>query len=106
MLYFSEKYINSEIVTKDMLHQFMTTEVKLGKKGQITIPKVIRDEDNLQEDDVFTVTHMPGGDIILSQQKVEKDPIDRLLEFLETQPRINAREAWEEIKEERKRERS
>lgn len=89
-----------------MMHQFMTDKVFLGKKGQITIPKKIRDEDGLKEDDAFIVTHMPGGDIILSRQEAEKDPIDRLLEFLETQPRINAREAWEEIKEERKRERS
>lgn len=89
-----------------MIHKFMTTEVKLGKKGQITIPKVIRDEDGFQENDVFSVMHTAGGDIILTKREGEKDPIDRLLEFLEKQPKINAREIWKEIKEERKRERS
>ena len=51
-----------------MIHELFKEKVKLGKKGQITIPKCIRDEDNLKEDDVFIVQHMPGGDIILSKQ--------------------------------------
>lgn len=83
----------------------MTDKVKLGKKGQITIPKWIRDEDSFQEDDVFIVTHTPGGDTILRKQTT-KTPEDIMLEVIEKMPRFNWREAWKEVEAERARERS
>ncbi len=53
----------------EQVHVFMIGKVKLGKKGQITIPKKIRDEDNLKEDDVFIVKHMPSGTTMLEKQR-------------------------------------
>ncbi len=88
-----------------MIHQYLTTEAKLGKKGQITIPKKIREGENLQEDDVFIVTHAPGGDIVLHKKRVV-DGVDMMLKAIEQAPKFDWRQAWEEIKAERKRERS
>lgn len=84
-----------------MVHQFFFEKVKLGKKGQVTIPKNIRDEDQLKEDDVFIIQHAPGGEIILTKQTT-KAPEDLMLEAIMRSPRINAKEAWKEIRKERK----
>ena len=84
---------------------FMTDEVKIGKKGQITIPKKIRDMDKLNESDVLTLKRMPGGSMILEKQKI-KTPEDRLIEIVKKVPRFGWKKAWEEVKAERKLERS
>ncbi|MBI2142532.1 AbrB/MazE/SpoVT family DNA-binding domain-containing protein [Candidatus Woesearchaeota archaeon] len=60
-------------------HTFIVDKAKLGKKGQLTIPKKIRDEDGLQENDEFIVMHMPGGDITL-QKKRKRSPEDMMLQ--------------------------
>ena len=84
-----------------MVHQYFNETVKLGKKGQITIPKKIRDEDNLKENDSFTVSHMPGGDIILIK-KTAKTPEDLMIEVIMRAPPFDAKAAWEEVKKERR----
>ena len=89
----------------EQVHTFMTDKVRLGKKGQITIPKKIRDEDKLKEHDTFIVKHMPSGSIILEKQKI-RAPEDLMLEAIARAPKFNADEAWEEVKAERKRERA
>ena len=86
-------------------HSFFSDRVKMGKKGQITIPKRIRDEDGIKEDDTFIVTHTPGGDIIMSRQKVSS-PEDAILEAVQRMPSFDWRGAWSEVQNERKRERS
>lgn len=85
------------------IHAFYTEEVRLGKKGQITIPKKIRDEDELEEDDTFVLTHLPSGEIMLKRADM-KTADDDLFEFLSTAPSIHWRSAWEEVREERRRE--
>ncbi len=77
----------------------------MAKRGQITIPKPIRDEDGLREDDFFIMTHLPGGDILLRKQKL-KQPEDVMLEAIMKAPSFDADKAWQEIKAERRRERS
>ena len=84
------------------VHTFFTDKVKLGKKGQITIPKIIRDEDQLKERDTFIVTHTPGGDIVLRKQHV-KTPEDRMLEAIKRMPKFDFEQAWKEVLEERRR---
>lgn len=86
-------------------HNFITDKVKLGKKGQITIPKKIRDEDGLQENDTFIVKHMPSGTIMLEKQQ-NKDPYEMIFKAMAMAPKFNADKAWQEVKEERKRERA
>ncbi len=87
----------------DAAHTFFTDRIRLGKKGQVTIPKVIRDEDELAENDEFIVTHMPGGDIVFRKAAVQS-PEDRLFEILRRIPEFDYKTAWKEVKAERKRE--
>ncbi len=84
-----------------MEHESFIEKVKLGKKGQVTIPKKIREEDSLKENDVFVVQHTMGGNIILTKQTT-KTPEDLMLDAIMRAPKINAKGAWEEIKRERK----
>ncbi|MEK6867317.1 MAG: AbrB/MazE/SpoVT family DNA-binding domain-containing protein [Nanoarchaeota archaeon] len=86
-------------------HIFFTESVKLGRKGQITLPKRIRDEDCLIENDRFIITHMPGGDIILRKKNIQA-PEDALLVAISKAPPFDAQTAWKEVREERKRERT
>lgn len=86
-------------------HHLIVDHVSLGKKGQITIPKKIRDEDKLQEDDLFLVMHTPGGDIVLRKKRV-KQPEDTILDVVMRAPFFNWREAWNEVREERNQERA
>lgn len=88
-----------------MKHTFIIDKIKLGKKGQITIPKSIRDEDGLKENDLFIITHMLDGDIII-HKKEEKTPEDLILDAINNAPQFDWRNAWKEIEEERNRERS
>ena len=85
--------------------KYMTDTIRLGRKGQVTIPKKIRDMGHLKEDDQLIVTNMPGGDIIL-RKKIIENPIDRALEIISNAPHFDWRKAWKEVLEERKRERS
>lgn len=82
-------------------HTFMVTKVKLGKKGQLTIPKKVRDEDHLKEQDVFTFTNTPAGDMLF-QRATKKSPENRIFDIIETHRHINWREAWKEVRAERR----
>lgn len=84
---------------------FFNEEVKLGRKGQITIPKKLREEDELKENDVFRLTHFSGGSIVL-EKKEKKTPEMDLFEFLDTLPKIDWKKAWREIRAERRLERN
>ncbi|MBI2136678.1 AbrB/MazE/SpoVT family DNA-binding domain-containing protein [Candidatus Woesearchaeota archaeon] len=84
---------------------YMTDTLRLGKKGQVTIPKKIRDIDNLRENDTLVVTHMPGGEIML-RKKVIGTPEDMMLDAIRKAPDFNFEKAWREVLEDRKRERS
>ena len=76
----------------------------LGKKGQITIPKKIREEDKLIENDIFIVNHTPGGNIILTKKTI-KAPEDLMLDVIMRVPPFDADSAWEEVKKERRQDR-
>ena len=93
------------MIDMSLTHLFMTDKVKIAKKGQITIPKRIREEDGLKESDILVVTHLPGGEIVL-RKHIRQDPVDMMLEAIRTSPSINAAAAWEEVKAERRRERA
>jgi len=83
-------------------HTFIFEEVRIGKKGQITIPKKIRDEDGLKEDDKMSITHMPSGDIII-QKTITKSPEDYAVEAIERHQRFDWRKVWKEVVIERRR---
>ncbi|MBI2584143.1 MAG: hypothetical protein HYW25_05730 [Candidatus Aenigmarchaeota archaeon] len=85
-------------------HKFLTAKVKVGARGQITIPKAIRHEDKIRARDTLKVTHHPGGEIVL--KKIESEsPEERMLAILKRTPKIDAEKAWREIVREREMER-
>lgn len=87
-----------------MTTAYSVDTVALGKKGQITLPKHIRDEDGLSEDDSFVVTHLPGGEIVL--RPVRNDaPEDKMLAIVSTVKPFDWRKTWEEVRQERRRDR-
>ena len=89
--------------SKDESSAFKTYKVKLGKKGQFTIPKKIRQKYSLKEKDALTITPMSGGEMIV-RRSAEKTPVDRIFAFIESLPPIDWEKAWKEILEERKKE--
>ncbi len=82
---------------------YMTDEVKLGKKGQVTLPRKMRELNKFKEDDRFIVTNMPGGEIIL-RKKLIRTTEDMMLDALDKVPDFDFDKAWKEVLEERKRE--
>ncbi len=85
-------------------HNFSVEKIRIGKKGQITIPKRIRDEDQLKEDDIIIVTHMPGGEIILTKRN-KTSPEDLMLDAIRKAQPFDWKKAWREVKEERRQDR-
>ncbi|MBI2575771.1 AbrB/MazE/SpoVT family DNA-binding domain-containing protein [Candidatus Woesearchaeota archaeon] len=78
--------------------------LKVGKKGQITIPKIIRDEDGLMENGRLKLTHMPNGEMFLNRIEGGMTPEDKMLEILDRIPKFDWRKVWKEMEEERARE--
>ncbi|HLD05268.1 MAG TPA: AbrB/MazE/SpoVT family DNA-binding domain-containing protein [Candidatus Nanoarchaeia archaeon] len=78
-------------------------KVKLGKKGQLTVPKKIRDVYKLKEKDTFILTLVSEGELLI-KKSVEKRPVDHLFEFIDSLPPIDWDKAWEEMLEDRKKE--
>jgi AbrB family looped-hinge helix DNA binding protein len=91
-------------VFMEQKHTFMTGTLRVGKKGQITLPKKIRDEDECKNGDRLTYTHMPNGETILKKQEID-DPIQRAFAIIKDAPKIDWRKAWNEVRDERKRDR-
>ena len=87
----------------------MESEVEVGNKGQITIPKKMRDDQHLKRKDILTVIQMPGGDIIF-KKKIKKDPFDMIIDAIKQGkkevPDFDAEEAWLEVEADRAKERS
>ncbi|HLD33346.1 MAG TPA: AbrB/MazE/SpoVT family DNA-binding domain-containing protein [Candidatus Nanoarchaeia archaeon] len=77
-------------------------EVRLSHKGQFTIPKRIRDEEDFKEDDTFLVHHTSCGEIIL-RKKQNVIAEDALFKAIEKMPRFDFDKAWKDVKAERKR---
>ena len=75
-------------------------QAKLGKKGQLTIPKKIRERARLRENDVFQITQTPGGDIVIRKQPA-RAPEDQLLAFISKIPPFDLKKALQEIRKER-----
>ena len=86
-----------------MEHRFVTDEIKLGKKGQLTIPKKVRDEDFFKEGQIFKFVHTTDGDMIIKKKTIQ-NPEDKMIEIINSLPKIDWDKAWEEVLEERRRE--
>ncbi len=72
--------------------------VKVGERGQIAIPKEIRDKEGIEPRNIVKVLNI-GGEIIIRTQKRKKSHEDRILEILQ-KSKLGDKD-WEEIKKER-----
>ena len=72
--------------------------VKIGERGQIAIPKEIRDNEKIQAKQIVKIINV-GGEITIKTQKRKQSPEDRILEILQ-KSRLNDKD-WEIIKKER-----
>jgi AbrB family looped-hinge helix DNA binding protein len=58
---------------------------RVQKKGQVTIPSVIRQRLGLKEGDLVAFTETPSGVLIAPQEVVAMELLDRIGEALQTQ---------------------
>lgn len=72
--------------------------VKLGERGQVVIPKEIRDAMHLRKTQRIKMTNI-GNEIVMRPLKEEKEPEDRVLELLK-KVKLTEKD-WEEIQRER-----
>ena len=73
--------------------------VKIGERGQIVIPKEIRDKENLQPEDRLKLINS-DGEIIIKVEKQERHAELRALELLK-RAKLTEKD-WQEIKRMRK----
>jgi AbrB family looped-hinge helix DNA binding protein len=90
----SEKYLKSE---------FIRETIKIGRRGQITIPKTVRMIESLKRGDKLKLVRQPTGTIYLEKLPKEKDPVERILEITNKYPKFDFDKAWKEVQEERRR---
>jgi len=83
------------------LQKLIKKEVEVVDKGQITLPKQLREKLHIKKTDILILEELPGNKIVLTK-KEDIDPLDKLLEFIKTMPKIDLSGAWEEVKTERK----
>ena len=72
--------------------------VKVGERGQIAIPKEIRDKEGIEPKHLVRILNI-DGEIIIRIQKGKKSHEDRILEILQ-KSKLGDKD-WEEIKKER-----
>ena len=73
--------------------------VKIGERGQIVIPKEIRDKENIQPEDRLKLINF-DGEIIIKVEKQERQAELRALELLK-KAKLTEKD-WQEIKRMRK----
>ena len=73
--------------------------VKLGERGQIVIPKEIREKENLQPEDRLKIMDL-DGEIIIKVEKQERQAELRALELLK-KAKLTEKD-WQEIRQMRK----
>lgn len=74
--------------------------IKIGEKGQITIPKIARENWKINPGDKAKIIVTPSGMIIMHIIK-EESPEDKILETIKKAPRIDFKKLWKEVEKER-----
>ena len=90
----SEKSLKSELISG---------VIKIGRRGQITLPKTVRVAEDLRRGDKLKLVRQPSGSIYLTKLPKEKDPFERLMKVLEKVPKFDFGKTWKEVQEERRR---
>lgn len=76
--------------------------IKVGRRGQITLPRVIRLAEGFGRGDRLKIVMQPTGSIYITKVSKEKDSFERLMKALEKVPRFDAEKAWKEVEKERR----
>ena len=72
--------------------------VKVGERGQIAIPKEIREKEGIEPKNIVRILDV-GGEIMIRVQKRKKSPEDRILEILQ-KAKLGDKD-WVQIRKER-----
>jgi len=72
--------------------------VKVGERGQIAIPKEIREREGIAPKQIVRIVNV-GGEIIIKPQKRKIAPEDKILEILQ-KAKLGDKD-WKEIRKER-----
>lgn len=72
--------------------------VKIGERGQIAIPKEIREKERLYPKQLVKIIDV-GGEIIIKPRRILKAPEDKIFEILQ-KAKLTDKD-WKEIKKER-----
>ena len=80
----------------------MSGLIKVGRRGQITLPKAMRVVEGLKRGDKLKLVRQPTGTIYLTKIPKEKDPFERLMKLIKTFPKFDAEKAWKEVERERR----
>ncbi|MBI5072489.1 AbrB/MazE/SpoVT family DNA-binding domain-containing protein [Candidatus Woesearchaeota archaeon] len=84
---------------------FTVQKLKIAKRGQITLPKKMRERQHLRDNDILLLMQLPSGDIVLRKEEIQK-PEDMILQAIQKAPPFDTKAAWKEVKAERARERA
>lgn len=76
--------------------------IRVGERGQIVIPKAIRDQEGIKPNQLLEIVDIAGEIKIKARQQMRKNPEDLFLEAL--QSAHLTREDWNIIRKERHRE--
>ncbi|AGT35553.1 MAG: AbrB/MazE/SpoVT family DNA-binding domain-containing protein [Thermofilum sp.] len=85
--------INLNILSPTILVMRKIKELKVGRKGQIVIPKELREEFNIKEGGIILVKKADGKILLIPKPE---DPVDFLLQIAQ---KVKLRDLRREIKE-------
>ncbi|MBM3494219.1 MAG: AbrB/MazE/SpoVT family DNA-binding domain-containing protein [Armatimonadetes bacterium] len=61
----------------------MATTIEVARRGQMTIPKALRDRYRIEQGDKFTVRALPGGVLVLTPRRGQaNEALNRLRDAL------------------------
>ena len=74
--------------------------VKVGERGQVVIPKTMRDSEHIKPNQILRIKNIPGA-IVIEKPSTVKSPEEKILEILtKTKARFTEKD-WEQIHKER-----
>ncbi len=69
---------------------FSVQKLKIAKRGQITLPKKMRERQHLRDNDILLLMQLPSGDIVLRKEEIHK-PEDMILRAIQKAPAFDSK---------------
>ena len=83
---------------------FVKKTVKIGKRGQITLPKSIRTIEKITENEKLNIIKLPSGAMFI-KKVIKETPEDNIIKIISSVKKIDFEKAWKEVQKEREMER-